>query len=314
VGQCTPKVQRGCDALCLGEPTSVSCQDCLADAERYLSHGLDVRFVIATGFPGIALTASAYDRLRGSGSAAALMGSAPHMLFLPGQSGAITVGMGSIGQAATSLHDPAARSAMALVGHRQYFGACDEMARSRRLRRVPDTDPAHVPTTDAECLRWPGRFVYPVEDASGGWSLIDDPLLKVCDQQNGSGGVCDDRSGDSHTTAYVELEGSLPILVVPDTTSLLQAINADVRTDSSTVEGVIGTGYLERFGTTIDYPGNRVVMTCADAACRTFPQSNHGTNCSTPSPDLFFGGAPARLVSGGGCATPLPVTTRETAR
>ncbi len=120
---------------------------------------------------------------------------------------------------------------------------------------------------------------------------------------NGAGGVCDDRSSDAHTTAYAELEASLPILVVPNTTSLFQSINDDVRTDSATVEGVIGTELLRRFGTTIDFPGNRVVVTCVDPSCRSFPQSGHSSDCSAPATDLFYGGVPARLVGGQGCAT-----------
>ncbi len=294
--------KRGCDRLC-GSLESQGCLDCLADADRYLPHGLDVRFAVATGFPGVALTAAAYDRLRGRGAAAALFATAPHTLYLPDQpleAPGVTVGLDTLGLPLASLHDAVARSSIALVGRTGYFGACAELARSRRLRRVPPerapTDPADV---EVSCLRKPPGSTDP---------LLADPLLDRCDSENSSG-VCEDRSEDAHTTAYVEIVAPIPLIVVPDTTSLLQSINADVRPDSATVEGVIGTELLRRLDLTIDYPRGRVVVTCADASCRLFPALGHGTDCAAPSGDQAFGGRPARTFAtprygAVGCATP----------
>ena len=285
-----------CDDLC-GNTSSAECSQCLADTERYLPHGIDVRFAVATGFPGIALTAAAYDRLRGRGSASTLIGASAHTLFLPDQTSTtsgIKVGVDTLGVTSTGTHDAAARAGMALVGRRGYFGACAELARSRRLRRVQPELP--VPAAEATCLRSPARNP-------------KDALFAACANTNSSG-ICDDADKHAETTPYTEIAGPLPIIVVPDTTSLLQSINADVRPDSATVEGVIGTEMLRRLGTTIDYPNGRVITTCADASCKTFPQWGHGTECQLPTGDFVFGGGRARTIVGasgrgvGGCAIP----------
>src|SRR4030095_6410664 len=99
---------------------------------------------------------------------------------------------------------------------------------------------------------------------------------------------------EAHTNAYVELAGPVPVVIVPDTTSLLQSINADVRPQSATVEGVIGTELLRRLGTTIDYANRRMVLTCQAPSCRAFPRTGHGTDCAPPSGTLLYGGGTAR--------------------
>src|SRR5205814_1817927 len=50
--------------------------------------GVDVRLLVATGFPGVLLGASAYDRLRGRGAAAALLAVTGNLVALrfPGHS------------------------------------------------------------------------------------------------------------------------------------------------------------------------------------------------------------------------------------
>jgi hypothetical protein len=278
--------------------TSQQCADCVKQADRYLTHGIDIRLAIATGFPVLALTAAAYDRLRGEGRAAALIGASSHTLFSPDQavgSAGVPVGLDQLGVVPTSQLDPAGRAALALVGRNSYFGACAELARSRRLR---DKDPNTFKPATESCLRSPDRHGRDAQPPQ-----LQDASIIVC-ADNNSSHVCDDRSDDAHVTPYAELQGTVPIIVVPDTTSLLQSINADVRPDSATVEGVIGTELLRRLGTTIDYPNGRVVVTCNDPSCRVFPQWGHGTQCLYPAPDEPFGGGTARVFGGGGCALP----------
>jgi hypothetical protein len=278
-----------CDDVC-GSLSSAECLQCVADAERYLPHGIGVRLAVATGFPGLALTAAAYDRLRGRGSAAALLGASAHQLFTPDQplsSAGIGVALDQLGIPASGDHDPAGRAALALVGRNGYFGACEELARSRRLRLPPELQAA-------SCLRSPARDP-------------NDTLYAACIAQDSSG-YCDDRNDNAHTAPYVELAGPLPIIIVPDTFSLLQDINADARPDTATVEGVIGTELLRRLQTTVDYPGGRLIATCADTSCKGFPQWGHGTDCqyplsAIPTP-VPFGGRAARTFIGGGCALP----------
>src|SRR6185295_17718639 len=88
-------------------------RDCQADADRYVAHGIDVKLAVATGFPGFALSASAFDRLRGRGSAEALSAQAAHALFLPDQtidSPGLSVGLGTLGVPSTGIHDAAGRA------------------------------------------------------------------------------------------------------------------------------------------------------------------------------------------------------------
>ncbi len=52
VASCASQL-RGCDIdVCSGDMTSQACLDCRSDAQRYLSSGTDVRFAVASGFPG----------------------------------------------------------------------------------------------------------------------------------------------------------------------------------------------------------------------------------------------------------------------
>ncbi len=288
-----------CDDVC-GNEASEPCRTCRADAQRYLSHGIDVRFAVATGFPGLALTASAYDRLRGRGAAAALFASTPHKLYLPEQTVDTTglpVALETIGTPAVALHDDAARAAIALVGNAGFFGPCAELARSRRLRRVrPQSelrDP--IPSNEVSCLR--SRANNP-----------EDPLIKACGETNRSSAcnVCDDECEDAHTTEYVELGDPLQVIVVPDTTSLIQNINADVRPQSATVEGVIGTELLRRLGATIDYPKGRFVVTSADPSTRVYPRAGHGTDCAglVPGEAADEQRSPFHVIPGSGCRLP----------
>jgi len=294
--------EHGCEdiaASCAGI-SDPSCQqrasDCEADAPRYLPAGIDVRFAVSTGFPGVAITASAYDRLRGTGSAATLLAdpTAQHTLYLPDQPQGISVAMTRVGRPAMQTHDPKALGALSLVQPDGFFGPCASLARSRRLRRVRPESLSTVSTDEATCLRSPPKSQADAHD------LLDE-LLLVC-QKQASNGECNDKSQDAHTNAYVDLEGTVPVMIVPDTLSLIQSINADARPQSATVEAIIGTEVLKRLGTWIDYANGRVVMTCADESCRVFPRQGHGTDCAPPVGDEVFGGGSSRSVSGTGCA------------
>ena len=60
-------------------PDPVATQTCVLPGgtcpgnPAYVPSGVDVKLIVATGFPGVALSANAYDRLRGAGAAAALL-------------------------------------------------------------------------------------------------------------------------------------------------------------------------------------------------------------------------------------------------
>ncbi len=150
-----------------------------------------------------------------------------------------------------------------------------------------------IPPSEQSCLRSP-------EDNP------DDALLQACAETKKPSYVCDDKSEDAHTTAYVELTDQVPVIVVPDTTSLLQNINADVRPQSATIEGIIGTELLRHLGATIDYPRGRFVVTSGDRGARVFPRAGHGTDCaplvSSASADEDH--APFHIIPGSGCRLP----------
>ena len=292
-------------ATVAGCATAGNVSDCEADYQRYVPHGVDVRLAVSTGFPGLGIGASAYDRLGHVPTAGQLLDASGHQLSLPSQQGPITVATATLGIPATSVHDPLARASITLVQLDGFFGACATVARSRRLRRVP---PERLPLPllasgridpQSTCLRKP-----PNRSAGDPRNDQLDELLLSCGRRSGSTGNCDDTSSNSHTNAFTDFSGTMPIVLLPDTALALQSINADVRPQSATVEGIIGTELLKRMSTTIDYANGRIVMTCADPSCRTFPRQGHGTDCRPPVGDDPFGGDPVRVVAGTGCATP----------
>lgn len=237
----------------------------------YRTSGVDVRLLVSTGFPGFALGASAWDRLRGAGAARALMdGGATVQVHLPDQPAPLRAGRATLGQPGLS--------ALALVSRKErgnWFGPCALLARSRRQRRVPPPGEGKLTGTprDAErnCLRRPGQ--------------APEPEIANCAADPRK--TCDDREREAPTPAVIELERPVPTLVLDDDAPLLQAINADARPQlssdrvgSATVEGIIGTEVLARLVTTIDYPKGRFIARCADAhGCLTYPRYVQGDDC-----------------------------------
>src|SRR5205823_5095219 len=68
----------------------------LGPVQRYLPSGVDVKLLVATGFPGVAIGTSAFARLRGDAAVAAAMAS-PQMLYLPDTPGGMLVGSATLG-------------------------------------------------------------------------------------------------------------------------------------------------------------------------------------------------------------------------
>jgi hypothetical protein len=237
-------------------------------APEYLPTGIDVKVLVASGFPGFGLSSGALDRLRGPGTALAVLAQTPVQIHLPdladngGPNGAgLTVGQTLVGGGA--------HEALALVSREVYngsfsLGPCAELARSRRLRRFnprqPDSTKARDGNPEKAC------------EIFGG-----DPTVQSC----AGGDACED--SNSNAAAVIELAAAVPAYVVPDLSPLLIGINADVRPQNPTVEGLIGTEVLSRLVTTIDYPNQRVVARCArdDApdmgapTCLTYPRYVH---------------------------------------
>jgi hypothetical protein len=244
--------------------------DAICPTPQYRPSGADVKLVIATGFPGLGLSANAYDRLRGAGAAAALLAAGPTVALHLGDAAdegtdhaGIPAVKATLGRPQNLPTDKGA-SAMALVSHEQFFGPCAELARSRRLRR---NNVAH--SSESACLIRDDRKC----SDSGAAPLIPDPFAQTCDQINSNAYYCNDQNNSTPAAAVVELTAPLDIYVLPDVTPLLVSLNADVRPTQPTIDGVIGTTALSRMVMTIDYPNKRLAANCASASdCIAFAE------------------------------------------
>jgi hypothetical protein len=246
----------------------------------YVPSGVDVKLVIATGFPGVALSANAYDRLRGAGAAAALLAGPLTTLHLvdpadEGPAGAgVQVATTTLGRA-PSGGDIGASPLALISGREPFFGPCGSLARSRRIRR------AYIAETPAE-----GDIEYKRKDPSfcvGEHCCLLDlarpcfgaggDYAEQCRQSTNGAAICNDSSENTPAAAVVELKSPMPVYVMPDVTPLLVGINADVRPTQPTVDGVIGTAALQQLVATVDYPSTRLIARCVrEDDCVAYPR------------------------------------------
>ncbi len=245
-------------------------------APAYLPSGVDVKVALATGFPGILLGTTAFDRLRGNGAAAALLAAAPEELTLPELGGrTLTVARATLGGAE--------RAALAIVSRERYYGPCAELARSRRQRRFPP-EAAITGALENERACLINRATH---------SRLS--IVAGCAARASNGSVCDDTSKDAPTAAFVELAAGVQVFVAADTAIPLRAINGDVlpasialddRSGSAAVEMILGAGAMRAMQLRLDYPAHRVLLRCEDdAQCRTYPRfvRQHRGDCASDS-------------------------------
>ncbi|HZS38719.1 MAG TPA: hypothetical protein VFF06_17930, partial [Polyangia bacterium] len=254
------------DPVSAGLPCATNALTLPPTNERYQPHGVDVKLIVATGFPGFALGAGAYDRLRGQGAAAQALAS-PVRLHLPDvdddgpNAEGLAVGVGQLGGPGVS--------ALAVVSRELYLGPCAELARSRRMRRSPQGR-----SFESACLETPNSPLTP-----------SSPL--PCGNIPNQPAACDDTTAQAHVASILELTQTVPIYVVDDAAPLLQSVNADVRPGAATVEGLLGTEVLARLVSTIDYPHSRFIARCAsDADCLWYPRyivSSEQGDCEDPN-------------------------------
>lgn len=231
----------------------------------YLPSGIDVKFSLSTGFPGILIGQSAFDRLRGVGQAAALLAASGEELSLP------ELGGRTLRVARTTLGS-AERAALAIVSREAYYGPCAELARSRRQRRAA-AQLGEGRTPEPQCLM--SRSTH-----------SDLAVVQGCSIRAGDPSVCDDSSNNSPAAALLEIAAGAPVFVTEDTAVPLRAINGDVlpasialdpQTGSAAVEMIIGSGALLSTEMQLDYPKQRVIMRCReDVSCRSYPRFVHG--------------------------------------
>ncbi|HEX8950459.1 MAG TPA: hypothetical protein VF945_01375 [Polyangia bacterium] len=250
----------------------------------YVPSGVDVKLIVASGFPGVALSANAYDRLRGAGAAAVLLGGPLTTLHLvdPADEGPIGAG---VQVATTTLGRKGAggdrgASPLALVsGKEPFFGPCASLARSRRIRRAYiAATPADADFERAHPGQCSGEHCCLLDSARPCLGAGGDYTAQCAATTNST--QCNDSSDDTPAAAVVELESPLPIYVMPDVTPLLVGINADVRPTQATVDGIVGTAALAQLVATIDYPSSRFIAQCVrEDDCVAYPRLSPQTSC-----------------------------------
>lgn len=222
--------------------------------------GVDVRLLVATGFPGVLLGATVWDRLHGAGAADALLAKKDQLaqLRFAGRADPVPAAHAVLGNRAPEAH----LLAMALVQRLGLLGACGELNRSRRLRAWSTTPSGPGPNCDASdsCPSGPS--------ALGAATCLQcmSPSSAACTNNQ-----CNDI--EQPAAAYIELDGPIEVYVVASTAPILQEANFDVRPTLSDIEGVVGTELLARLQARIDYPNSRVLAGCACLpGCRTYPE------------------------------------------
>ncbi|MCS6916043.1 MAG: hypothetical protein RMK29_03750 [Myxococcales bacterium] len=219
---------------------------------RYQPGGVSVRLLLSTALPGLVLSQSAFARLRGQSEAEALLTTPAVALQMPGHPPELAhrVTLGRAGG-----------TALALVSRERHLSPCEELARSRRQR-------FGLPRLASEgCLQGCMQAACLV-------NLGRDPAQQP--RRCGFGGVspelaCDDLRAP--VASVIEIDGPLSeVLVVADSARLLQAVNADLRSSSAQVDGVIGVALLERLELEIDYPAQRIAAhcRCGSTGCRAY--------------------------------------------
>ncbi|MDB4969618.1 MAG: hypothetical protein JWN44_5307 [Myxococcales bacterium] len=267
-------------------PDPIETQACVAPGfdcpsnPSYLPSGSDMKLLVSTGFPGMALSANAYDRLRGAGAAAALFaaGTTPLHLVDPADEGAgVQAGKATLGRAAAA--GALGASSLALVsGNEFFFGPCALLSRSRRIRRVylattqPERD-AYNGGNHQSCAGELCCYINADRKCSvAGGAPQQEPYAGACVHTRADD-KCNDDSINTPVPAVVEMKAPLEVWVLPDLTPLIVGINSDVRPTAASVDGIIGTELLQHLVTTVDYPSSRLIVRCArEDDCAAYPR------------------------------------------
>lgn len=256
-----------------GCPEPRSLEDILAEEglhdRRYQPSGLSVRLLLSTALPGLVLSRSAFARLRGEGEAEALLSGPAVALQMPGHPAEpaypATLGRGGA-------------TALALVSREQHLSPCGELARSRRQR-------FGLPRLAGEgCLQGCMQAACLV-------NLGRDPAqqLRRCGFAGASPELaCDDLRAP--VASVIEIDGPLSdVLVVADSARLLQAVNAELRSSSAQVDGILGVALLQRLEAEIDYPAQRIAAhcRCGSTGCRAYRRFTYLAADECASRDLL---------------------------
>jgi len=89
---------------------------------------------------------------------------------------------------------------------------------------------------------------------------------------------CEDGNDFCGVPAVVQLTppAGLPVLIVPDANTTLQALRTELRPDQAEVDGIIGTDAIRTAEIDVDYPHNRLLARCVADGCKARPSVNDG--------------------------------------
>jgi hypothetical protein len=248
----------------------------------YDRSGVSMRFLLSTSVPDVLLSETACRRLDNGAARCTCNDDQKVTLRLPGINGPQPEpkpeGSLSVERGCPMKLGQPGRAGLALIATQLQLAPCDELARSRRQRwaiESPGVTPPFGVTPPTPCLREAC-----LENLAREASLTADRCAYT--------GMEVDRACDDHqapVAAYVEVGGpadepglpddGIEVLVVPDSSRVLQAVNIDLRNTTAQVDGVIGVSLLSRLHTVIDYPQTRVELVCRCGQtprriCRTY--------------------------------------------
>lgn len=231
--------------------------------------GVDMQFLVSTALPDLILSESACLRLGDPSRCTCSSASSLVKLRLPGLNPS---------DADAELGCPVklggnSQTALALVARQRYLSACSELARSRRQRYALKSLGSR-PALESDCqspecqtCRREACLVNLLREPSMssrrcGFSGPDPQY--ACDDHAAPVAAVVELGGPQYAAVVPPMTGPdlIDALVVPDTARILQSANADIRSDGSQIDGVIGLSLLSRLATTIDYPQTRMALSC----------------------------------------------------
>lgn len=233
----------------------------------YQSTGVNMRFLLSTAVPDLIMSETACGWLgAAAGTDRCHCADADSVeLRLPGLDGPQPDNTSYVERGCRLKLGGAGRAALALVARQLHLSPCAELARSRRQRfaspQLPDADRGSSDCLREACLENLTRQSNLTADRCGYSGM---QVQEACDDHR------------APVTSLVELGGPpddptvaddlIDVLVVPDTARILQSANIDLRNATAQVDGVIGVSLLRRLHTVIDYPQNRLVLSCPCSA------------------------------------------------
>jgi len=261
----------------------------------YQPSGVNMRFLVSTAVPDLLLSETACRRLSDGGQRCQCDESQKVKLRLPGLNGPQPDGAFFIESGCPLRLGGTGRAALALVARELQLSPCAELARSRRQRyALPATSPPPGIPAEPACLREAC-----LENLARQPGLTLDRCAYTGMQLDQA---CDDHRAP--VASYVEIGGpqddpmlpddTILALVVPDSARVLQSANTDLRNMTSQIDGVLGVSLLTRLKTVVDYPQNRLVLSCrcsssTDRVCRAYRGvSYHDADSCVPKDALVI--------------------------